>query len=131
LVGFSLSGIGDENARIFAHQDFAGAPRHSRFGVRPEVFEQYGAAILKNIRSGTKLIVIDEIGVMEKQAKHFLHQFWQILDGPLPVLAVVQKRADYIWRYVERREDSAVFCIDHQNRETITSQILALLRNHL
>ena len=97
-VGFSLSSLRNDHVHIFAHEDFGDSLRYDRFGIRPWVFDTHGVAILQNIDSETKLIVIDEIGIMEKEAALFINQFLQILDGHLPVLAVIQMRAYHLWR---------------------------------
>ncbi len=130
-VGFSLSSICNENSHVFAHEDFDEPIRYDRFGIRPWVFDTYGVAILKNIGSETKLIVIDEVGIMEQQAGLFISQFLQILNGRLPVLAVVQKRADYIWRQVEGRKDSVVFRMGQGDGKRITDRIVAILRDRI
>ncbi len=130
-VGFSLSSLRNDHAHIFAHEDFGDPLRYDRFGIRPWVFDTHGVAILQNIDSETKLIVIDEIGIMEREADLFIDQFLQVLNGHLPVLAVVQKRADYIWRRIEGRMDSIVVCMVQGDRKRIADRIVTILQDRI
>ena len=63
-------------------------------------FETYGTALIRSARPGG-LIIMDEIGHMEKNAPQFLQAVFDALDGDIPVLASVRYTADPI-DYLER-----------------------------
>ena len=60
--------------------------------VHSEVFETMGVECLKHSTDG--LIVMDELGFMEKDAKAFCAAVNQCFDGDTPVLAVCKARFD-------------------------------------
>lgn len=77
------------------------APRSSqnRVGIRgsapgtavgfPHVFDACGVSLLQNIPAGS-VVVMDELGYLEREAPAFLRQVRQILTGPYHVLAAVK-----------------------------------------
>ena len=75
-------------------------------------------------RPETKLFVIDEIGIMEREADRFLRRFWQLLQSPLPVLAVIQKRAKYIWEQIDSNSHCNIFEITRENKDAVAQNIL-------
>ena len=65
-----------------------------------ETFETYGTALIRSARPGG-LLIMDEIGHMEKDARLFLQAIFDALDGDIPVLASVRYTDDPI-DYLER-----------------------------
>ncbi|MCR5810028.1 MAG: nucleoside-triphosphatase [Lachnospiraceae bacterium] len=57
--------------------------------VCTETFEIYGTALIRSARPGG-LIIMDEIGHMEKDARLFLQAIFDALDGDIPILASVR-----------------------------------------
>lgn len=55
----------------------------------PQVFDRWGAALLRDIPAGS-LVVMDELGHLEREADIFLGQVRRILTGPYHVLAAVK-----------------------------------------
>ncbi len=54
-----------------------------------ETFETYGTALIRSARPGG-LLIMDEIGHMEKDAPLFLQAIFDALNGDIPVLASVR-----------------------------------------
>ena len=59
----------------------------------PAVFESAGVAALQGAEA-SPLIVMDEIGRMERKAADFSARILALLDGETPILGVVQQKAD-------------------------------------
>lgn len=55
----------------------------------PQVFDRYGTSLLRDIPAGS-LVVMDELGHLEREAALFLQQVRRILTGPYHVLAAVK-----------------------------------------
>lgn len=55
----------------------------------PQVFDRWGTALLRDIPAGS-LVVMDELGHLEREAALFVQQVRQILTGPYHVLAAVK-----------------------------------------
>ena len=58
----------------------------------PAVFESAGIAALQGAEA-SRLIVMDEIGRMEREAANFSARILALLDGKTPILGVVQQMA--------------------------------------
>ena len=57
--------------------------------VCPEAFDTYGTSLILSARPGG-LLVMDEIGHLEKNSPRFLEAVFKALDGGIPVLACVR-----------------------------------------
>ncbi|HAB94870.1 MAG TPA: hypothetical protein DCF49_09000 [Lachnospiraceae bacterium] len=57
--------------------------------VCPEAFDSYGTSLIRSARPGG-LLIMDEIGHMEKNSPQFLEAVFEALDGDIPVLACVR-----------------------------------------
>ncbi len=57
----------------------------------PEVFDSVGVKALSNIPKGS-LVLMDEIGFMENDAKAFIQAIFHILDGDYRVIAAVRDK---------------------------------------
>ncbi|MBE6927769.1 MAG: hypothetical protein E7467_04680 [Ruminococcaceae bacterium] len=58
----------------------------------PEVFDSVGTTYLTDIPKGS-LVVMDEIGCMESEAKEFINAIFRILDGDYRVIAAVRDKS--------------------------------------
>lgn len=67
--------------------------REYTFTAHPEVFDTYGVNILEQSKNA-KLIVMDELGFMEKEALLFQEKVIEVLNSKVPVLGVI-KRDNY------------------------------------
>ncbi len=131
VYGFGLKNEKERSLEMFAYENNFTESGYFRYLVDITVFEKKGLAILSSIRSETKLFVIDEIGIMEREAGRFLEKFWQLLQSPLLVLAVIQKRAEYIWEQIGADSGCRIFEITRENRESVAKDILRLLNEIL
>ncbi|NOY59361.1 MAG: hypothetical protein GXO75_10615 [Calditrichaeota bacterium] len=131
VYGFGLKNERERSLKIFAYENNFKKDGYYRYLVDIDAFENRGHAILSSVRPETKLFVIDEIGIMEREADRFLERFWQLLQSPLPLLAVVQKRAKYIWDQVDSNSGCRIFEITRENRDSIAKNILLSLNEIL
>ena len=128
---FGLKNEREKSLKIFACENNFKKDGCYRYLVDIDVFENRGRAILSSMRPETKLFVIDEIGIMERQAEQFLERFWQLLQSPLPLLAVIQKRAKYIWDQIDSNSGCRIFEINRENRDSVAKNILQFLNEIL
>ena len=84
------------------------------------------AALAKAQRERCSLIVMDELGVYEKDALAFQTAVLQTLEGDIPVLGVLQQGDSDFLRKVEAHPRVQVAWVDRENREDI-QRFLALL----
>ena len=87
-------------------------------------FETYGTALIRSARPGG-LIIMDEIGHMEKDARLFLQAVFDALDGDIPVLASVRYTVDPI-DYLERikhHPQVRLYMLAEENRDAVYAKI--------
>lgn len=92
--------------------------------VCTETFETYGTALIRSARPGG-LIIMDEIGHMEKDARLFLQAVFDALDGDIPVLASVRYTVDPI-DYLERikhHPQVRLYMLAEENRDAVYAKI--------
>jgi len=96
IVGFTLREI-DGESRIIAHRDFIDKPQFAGFGVDPSIFDTFGCAVIARAIQSGRLVLIDELGVMEQGAENFCAAARAIISGDAPYLIVIQQRALDFW----------------------------------
>ena len=92
--------------------------------VCTETFETYGTSLIRSARPGG-LIIMDEIGHMEKDARLFLQAVFDALDGDIPVLASVRYTVDPI-DYLERikhHPQVRLYMLAEENRDAVYAKI--------
>lgn len=87
-------------------------------------FETYGTALIRSARPGG-LIIMDEIGHMEKDARLFLQAIFDALDGDIPVLASVRYTdgsIDYLER-IKNHPRVQLYMLTEENRDAVYAEI--------
>ena len=97
-----------------------------RFSAFPQVFEDYGLQLL-SANASHRLIIMDELGVMEQNAPIFRSRILEILNGPVPVLGVVKPKPGLLLDAVRAHPQVHVFEVSENNRDTLPKQIRDLL----
>ena len=94
----------------------------------PEVFDEVGCRLL-DCDKDTQLIVIDEIGNMERDAKRYSERIIGLLERTdIRILGVVQKMANTDLAQVIRNHPNVrMIEVDEENREELVSVVLGLL----
>lgn len=82
----------------------------------PQVFDRCGAALLGDIPDGS-LVVMDELGHLEREAAGFLRQVRRILTGPYHVLAAVKASDQPHLREFRELPGVRVLQVTPENRE--------------
>ena len=92
--------------------------------VCTETFETYGTALIRSARPDG-LLIMDEIGHLEKDARLFLQAVFDALNGDIPVLASVRYTADPI-DYLERikhHPQVRLYMLAEENRDAVYAEI--------
>lgn len=94
----------------------------------PRVFDDYGLRLLEGAGSA-RLLVMDEIGTMEENAERFCRRVEELLDGPVPILGVVQKQGDTPLQAAIRRHPAVRLTeVTPENRDALLPLLLPLIR---
>ena len=90
----------------------------------PEVFDGFGAALLRTVRD-EPLILMDELGRLERSAPVFQAAVIDCLDGPGHVVGVLQKTDQPLLRQIAARADTLVLTVTPENRDALLPQLTA------
>lgn len=96
----------------------------SRSSIRhPEAFDGLGAQLIKSAPSGG-IILMDELGFLENDARVFQSAVLCALDGDTPVLAAVKPKDTPFLRAVRGHENAELVFIDEQDRDALLEKLL-------
>ena len=95
---------------------YCGAGKHY---TNPEVFDSLGLKYLE-IKGSQPLVIIDEIGFLEADAKKFQEKIFELLDSDIPVVLTIKQRQDidFINR-IKAYPDKEYFEMTEENRDEI------------
>ena len=97
--------------------------------IFPDTFEIGLTSILENSLKNRDLIVLDELGFMEKDMERFTSNVYEIWDSEKPVLGVLKNYECGILNNIRNREDVIIIQITKENRDTMIFDIIDILLN--
>lgn len=109
----------EEKWQIFAKRDSLDA----EWNIRPEVFNNLGVKLLEEGQRTKDIVVMDELGRFELNAKEFQQKVFEILDKQKPVLAVLKDEHNKFLDQVRSRDDVSIYRIKKDNHDTIYNKI--------
>lgn len=102
----------------------------------PAAFDRLGGSIFRASRSWARLLVLDELGWLERDAAEFRRAVWDSVGGEVPVLGVVKPAHQRAGTWLEplvKRPGGAVMTVDTINRDDLPALLAArfgtVLRN--
>ena len=99
----------------------------SRVQADPVAFDAAGRRLLE-LGAEVPLLLMDELGFLERDAAVFRRVVETLLDAGTPVLGVLRDRPDNVFRPgLERRKGTVILTVTKENRDEIPEQIAALL----
>jgi len=125
-AGYYLQSLNGKR-EIFAHVDFDKRNQFGPFGVKLEVFNTFAVRILEQATEA-KLIIMDELGIMEKNAVRFVEQIVDIFQKPKNIIAVIQQRALNFWiARIGQDNIDLSFTVTEENRDILPEKITGYL----
>lgn len=107
----------------FSQENLVGICNGRQHDVRIAAFDTLGAAYIDAAQPGG-VIIMDELGFMEKEAENFKRAVLAALDGDIPVIAAVKARQDVDFLNEVRRHPKAVLvAVTPENREALFRQL--------
>ncbi len=125
IIGFDLEEISGES-QTFAHVDFIDHKKFSTYGVKLNVFENFGVEVLKRCEKSKSFLLIDELGKMERTASEFSTRIKNIIISKEQFLIVIQKRALDFWLSecnINKKNNITIFEVTRENREHLIEKI--------
>lgn len=120
--GFVLQSF-DGRQKVFAHRDMQSQHVHDVYRFDLSVFESFGVELLDSALRNSQMIIMDEIGQMERNAIQFRKKIFQCLDSDTYVLGAVQQRSRWFIDKICKRNDTDIIVIDNSNRVEIPEHI--------
>lgn len=127
IEGYALEII-DGQKKLFAHIQLATKEKFKCYQIDPSIFDNLGKEIVIN---HADIILMDEIGVIEKNASKFIDFLRHCLDSEKFVLGVYQQRAHWFFELIRDRKDTLIFEVTKTNRDTIHIEILEQLQKRI
>lgn len=93
--------------------------------VFPAAFDEAGTALLTP-PPGCRLLLMDELGRMERGAAVFCRAVLAALDGPVPILGVVKPESNPLLDAVRAHPRTVLLPVTADNREEIPGRIAQL-----
>ena len=95
----------------------------------PEVFDDVGCRLL-DFDEDTRLVVIDEIGSMERGARRYSDRIMSLLDRTdIRILGVLQKKTDSdLAQAIRKHPNVRMIEVTEENRDDLVPVIIGLLR---
>ena len=107
---------------------YIGSTQGRVIDVCTETFDTYGTSLIRSAQPGG-LLIMDEIGHLEKDANRFLQAILEALDGGIPVLASVRYTAspiDYL-EHIKHHPRVKLYMLTEENRDSVYEQV----RHHI
>ena len=119
-AGGAGSCFGDEN-RVGIR---CGHPGPAAF---PEVFDSFGVNILADAED-CDLILMDEIGKMERKALIFTKRVLELLAGDVPVLGVLRKEGSTpLQEQIRKHPNVKLIEVTKENRDRLAAELIHML----
>ena len=93
----------------------------------PESFNLYGSELLRLAREQGGYVMMDELGIFEKDASAFRQAVVDCLNSDCHVLGVLQKADDPYLDAILNRSDVLVFTVTKENRDALVQPLLEAL----
>lgn len=93
----------------------------------PEVFDTFGVGLL-NDTIDSDLIIMDELGTIERESQIFQEKVFDILDGDTCVLGTLKASQDPFLERVGSKENVKVFEVNEDNRDDLPLIIIDLIK---
>jgi len=124
--GFELTSL-DGRKGLLSSVDIKSPFRVRKYKVDIRGFEEFLKSI-PFLDDKTGLVIIDEIGKMECLSDSFRRLIKKLLDSEKPVIATIALKGGGITEAIKERDDVELFEITHENRDSISSEILDKVR---
>lgn len=98
--------------------------KNGRPAVDIECFNEAGERLAALDTEGCSLLIMDELGFMERDAEVFKAAVKGLLDRGIPAVGVLRNRTDGpFWDYLHAREDVKILTVTEENRDSMPDML--------
>ncbi|MBN1155558.1 hypothetical protein JXB12_11630 [candidate division KSB1 bacterium] len=123
IVGYAIRDMNGMSYN-FAHIKLDSDMMFDKYRIDVSAFDDCAAAILNQSIKESDLIVIDEIGVIEKDAAIFKQTLSLCLNSDVLCIGVFQQRASWFKEMIAIHEDTLIWGVTEKNRSLMHEYIL-------
>ena len=98
-------------------------------GGDPARFDDLGCAALADT-VGCRLLVMDELGPHEAEARQFQAAVFRALEGDIPILGVLQQAESEFLDRIARHPQVTVLTVTEENRDALLPELLRWRKNN-
>jgi len=130
-VGFKILDLNSGKSGWLAKVNQKSGPQIGKYRVNIEDLDIIGAQAIADAMANCDIIVIDEIGPMELFSEKFKEATRKALENRKPVIAVVHWKAkDTLIGEAKSREDTEIYTVTQENRNTISALLISVSYMH-
>ena len=130
--GFNLTTL-DGKEVVFAHKDLRDArlPRVGRYGVDVAALDRVGVRALRRAMDAGKLIIVDEIGMMELYSTAFQETLVAAILGPHHVIGTMMSKPHPEGDVFRNLAQVEIREVDRRNRDDMAERVLSWIERTL
>ncbi|MFP4021472.1 MAG: nucleoside-triphosphatase [Halanaerobium sp.] len=124
----SLSAGADDSLKLLRYQKIFAYRENTaeKFKVQSEVFNNLGVELL---RQKAEIIVLDELGRFELEAKKFQKEVFSLLDSEKIVIGVLKTESNLFLDKLRQRDDLIIYQLKEYNQKQRAEIFTKLLEN--
>jgi len=124
-VGFETVDFYTGRRGWLAHVNQPVGPQVSKYRVNLEDLNSIGAKSIRDAVTNAQIIIIDEIGPMELFSSHFKEAVSEALNSQKAIIGTIHFKArDPLIQTIKAREDTEIFEVNFDNRESLHNLII-------
>ncbi len=112
-VAHVVDGLDIYSAQVYSHQ-----------------FDEYGTQFIDEAITSRQLVVMDEIGVMERNSPKFLNSIERAFSSDKPVVGIIKNRKSPILETFKSRKDTKTLFITGQNSDEVYNEVIHWMEKH-
>ncbi len=128
VAGYYLRELSTGREQLFAHKVFPDETRFGDFGVKSMVFASFGVQILNRLPRDASWVLLDEIGIMEEKAPHFLQSLVNLWWSDRNQFWIVQKRSSFLSTLTTQNRPFLRFEVTPTNRNALVEKIIEKIK---
>ncbi|NWF86842.1 NTPase [Candidatus Bathyarchaeota archaeon] len=131
-IGFEILDLNSAKRGWLAHVNQKNGPQVGRYRVNMKDLESLGVTAILEAVERFDAVAIDEIGPMELFSEKFKNAVKKAIEGRKLVVGVVHWKArNKLIDDVKRREDTELYVVTHENRDSVHNVIVREAINFL
>lgn len=115
---------------VQSEENLIGFCGNKDFAAMGQVFDRFAPLLRGPVPEG-HLVLLDEIGYLEREARDFQEAVLSLLSGDAPLIAAVKDKEAPFLNRVRTHPKCRCFYITEENRDSLYSEVLQFLRSQL